>query len=162
MKRTEETMGIQAKSRRVNWALFFPCLVALSAIAALLAPTPAIAAGVPVRIVPASRVENIESPPTGLPDQQFQNVTFESPLITSLLTAVNRGGTGNRSFLVTVFVSGGGFFSFQVKENQNDITLPLTQPIPITGVSIRCDSFSDVVCQYTVSLVGSPGELSRD
>jgi len=108
-----------------------------------------------VTIAPASRVENIESPPAGLPDQTFQNVTFTTPLTTSLVTVANRGGTGNRSFLVTASVEGGGFFSFQAKENGDDVTLALSQPIRITGVSIRCDSFSTVVCRYTVSLVGN-------
>jgi len=140
-------MRIQVSVRIMNWFMLFTSFVVLSTLASILAPTTAIAA-------PPSRVENIESPPAGLPDQTFQNVTFTTPLTTSLVTVANRGGTGHRSFLVTAFVSGSGFFSFQVKEDQPDVTLPLAEPIPITGVSIRCDSFSAVVCQYTVSLVG--------
>ena len=106
------------------------------------------------RLAPASRVENIASPAGELPDQEFQNVTFETPLLTSLVTVANLGGSGHRSFLVTVSVYGGGSFSFQVKEGHEDVTLPLSQQIPVTGVSIRCDSFSEVHCRYSVSLVG--------
>ncbi len=103
----------------------------------------------------APRSQVIESPPTGLPNQQFQTVNFPTPLNTSLVTVANRGGTGNRAFLVSISLSGGGSFSFQAKEGQSDITLPLSHLLPVTGVSIRCDSFSSSVpCRYTVSLVG--------
>lgn len=61
--------------------LFMPstCLVLLSSIASTLMPTTA-AGAQSVSIVPASRVENIDSPPSGLPDQQFQDVEFPTPL----------------------------------------------------------------------------------
>ena len=39
-------------------------------------------------------------------------------------------------------------------ENQQDVLLTLTQPITLSGLSIRCDSSSSVVCRYSISLVG--------
>jgi hypothetical protein len=157
-------MNKKATSARiVKCFVFSTCLVALSTLAWVAGTTTAIAGmwlvgeDTPnvISVAPASRVENIESPALGLPDQVIDDVTFDTPIITSLVTVANRGGAGHRSFLVTASVSGGGFFSFQVKEDHDDVTLSLTQPIPITGVSIRCDSFSAVVCRYTISLVGN-------
>lgn len=109
----------------------------------------------PIKIAPASRVELIESPDDGLPDQEFQHITFDAPLETSLVTVWNRGGTGHRSFALVFHVQGGGSFQFSAKEDGDDVTLALTQPVPVTAVTIRCDSFSSAVCRYTVSLVGN-------
>src|SRR5215831_14777205 len=122
---------------RIMDRLSVACVVALAAFGFALLPTEALAA----------RTENVESPPRGLPDQTFQHITFATALSTSLITVADRSGTGHRSFLVTFHVSGGGFFSFQLKEGQNDIVLPLPQAVSITGLSIRCDSFISVVCQ---------------
>jgi hypothetical protein len=77
-----------------------------------------------------------------------------TPLTTSLITVANRGETGHRAFFVSVHVEGGGFFAFIVREGA-EVILPLAQPIPVTSVSIRCDSFSAARCKYTVSLVGN-------
>jgi len=100
------------------------------------------------------RVEQIDSPQFGLPDQTFQSVTFTTPITTSLVVVNDRGGTGHKSFLVSLSVASGGTVSFSAREGLADVTLPLTRPIPISGVQIRCDSFSGVNCQYTVTLVG--------
>lgn len=126
------------------------------ALVIVLCPTVAVAAppGIPIHVVPASRVEQINSPPDGLPDQEVQYVEFDSPLNTSLITVFNAGGTGHRSFALVFEVQGGGTFMFSAKEDGDDVNLALTQPIPVTAVWIRCDSFSDVVCRYAVSLVG--------
>jgi hypothetical protein len=103
----------------------------------------------------ASRAVTITHPSGGLPNQSTQNFNLTPPLTTSLVTVANLGGTGHRSFLVVAYVSGGGHFSFSAKEGLEDVILPLVQPIPITRISIRCDSFSTVVCGYEISLVGN-------
>lgn len=100
------------------------------------------------------RVEQINSPQLGLPDQTFQNVPFTTPIIPSLVVVNDRGGTGHKSFLVSLTVESGGVISFSQREGLADVMLSLTQQIPISGVSIRCDSFSNVNCQYTITLVG--------
>lgn len=100
------------------------------------------------------RVEQIDSPQLGLPDQTFQKVTFTTPIIPSLVVVNDRGGTGHRSFLVSLIVENGGAISFAQREGLADVMLPLEQQIPISGVNIRCDSFSTVHCQYTITLVG--------
>jgi hypothetical protein len=81
-------------------------------------------------------------------------VTFAKPVTASLVVIANRGGAGHRSFLVTLQVSGAGTLSIQGKEGQPDVVMPLTESLPIAGVSIRCDSFSSVNCKYSVSVVG--------
>lgn len=100
------------------------------------------------------RVEQINSPQFGLPNQTFQNVTFTKSIIPSLVIVNDRGGTGHKSFLVSLTVESGGTIPFSQREGLADVMLPLEQQIPISGVSIRCDSFSDVNCQYTITLVG--------
>ena len=100
------------------------------------------------------RVEQIDSPQFGLADQTFQNVTFTKLIIPSLVVVNDRGGTGHKSFLVSLTVESRGTISFSQREGLADVILPLAQQIPISGVSIRCDSFSDVNCQYTITLVG--------
>ena len=100
------------------------------------------------------RVEQIDSPQFGLPDQTFQNVAFTTPIIPSLVVVNDRGGTGHKSFLVSLAVETGGAISFSQREGLADVMLPLAQQIPISGVNIRCDSFSTVNCQYTITLVG--------
>ncbi len=108
------------------------------------------------------RVEQIDSPQFGLPDQTFQSVTFTTPITTSLVVVNDRGGTGHKSFLVSLLVASGGAVSFSQREGLADVTLPLTRPIPISGVRIRCDSFSNVHCQYTVTLVGKSRHEDKD
>lgn len=125
---------------------------------ALLTATPLLAQDVrapSVSIAPASRAETVQSAAFGLPDQQFHHVTFRRPLTASLITVANLGGTGHRSFLVVANLVGGGTFSFQAKEGGEDITLAMAQPVPLTGVSVRCDSFSAVNCRYEISVVGN-------
>lgn len=100
------------------------------------------------------RVEQINSPQLGLPDQTFQNVPFTTPIIPSLVVVNDRGGTGHKSFLVSLTVESGGAISFSQREGLADVILSLAQQIPISGVNIRCDSFSSVNCQYTITLVG--------
>lgn len=100
------------------------------------------------------RVEQINSPQLGLPDQTFQNVPFTTPIIPSLVVVNDRGGTGHKSFLVSLTVESGGAISFSQREGLADVILSLAQQIPISGVNIRCDSFSNVNCQYTITLVG--------
>jgi hypothetical protein len=112
------------------------------------------AAAQTVSIAPATRAESMQSPALGLPDQQFQHLNLRQPLITSLITVANLGGTGNRSFLVTVKLLTGGSFVFSAKESGEDITLALSQPVVVSGVTVRCDSFSTVNCKYQISLVG--------
>ena len=100
------------------------------------------------------RVEQINSPQFGLPDQTFQNVPFTTPIIPSLVVVNDRGGTGHKSFLVSLTVESGGAISFSQREGLADVILSLAQQIPISGVNIRCDRFSNVNCQYTITLVG--------
>ena len=66
----------------------------------------------------------------------------------------DRGGTGHKSFLVSLSVESGGAISFSLREGLADVMLRLAQQIPVSGVQIRCDSFSSVHCQYTITLVG--------
>jgi hypothetical protein len=107
-----------------------------------------------VSIAPATRAESMQSPPMGLPDQQFQHLNLRQPLTTSLITVANLGGTGNGSFVVTVKLTAGGSFVFAAKEGGDDITLALSQPVVVSGMTVRCDSFSAVNCKYQISLVG--------
>lgn len=107
-----------------------------------------------VSIAPATRSESIQSPALGLPDQQFQHVNLRQPLTTSLITVANLGGSGNRAFVVTVKLLTGGSFVFAAKEGGDDITLALSQPVVVSGVTVRCDSFSAVNCRYQISMVG--------
>jgi hypothetical protein len=107
-----------------------------------------------VSIAPATRAESMQSPAPGLPDQQFQHLNLRQPLTTSLITVANLGGTGNRSFLVTVKLLTGGSFVFSAKEGGEDITLALSQPVVVSGVTVRCDSLSAVNCRYQISMVG--------
>lgn len=131
--------------RIVNWCVLSTCLVVLCGLAWV--PGSA-AAAEKVRVV------SFDSPADGLPSQEFQSVDIVPTLKTSLVAVANRGGDGHRSFYVTLRVSGSNAIEFQVKEGQPDVLLPLTQPIPIDRVWLRCDSFSAIVCRYTVSLVG--------
>lgn len=111
-----------------------PSLAVFRSLALIIAALPTVAAAdpavKPVKIDPASRVEQINSPGSGLPDQEIQHVTFESPLKTSLVTVGNRSGTGHRSFALTFHAEDGGSFEFSARENSDDVTLALTQPIP--------------------------------
>ncbi len=116
--------------------------------------TAAPAAAQTVSIAPATRAESMQSPALGLPDQQFQNLNLRQPLTTSLITVANLGGSGNRAFVITVKLLTGGSFVFAAKEGGEDITLALSQPVVVSGVTVRCDSFSSVNCRYQISLVG--------
>jgi hypothetical protein len=117
--------------------------------------TSGMAMGQTVSIAPASRVESMSSPASGLPDQQYQHMNLRVPLTASLITVANLGGTGNRSFLLIVRLATGGEFVFSAKEGGDDITLALAQPVPVSGLSVRCDSFSATHCKYSVSVVGN-------
>ena len=104
---------------------------------------------------PATAVFTVGNPPGGLLDQQTQHSNLRVPLTTSLVTVANLGGDGHRSFLVSLQLVEGGWFSFNVREGGDDVTLPLAQPVRIRAVSVRCDSYGPTRCRYQIGIVGS-------
>jgi hypothetical protein len=103
---------------------------------------------------PMTRAETFNSPRGDLPDQQFQDVKFRTPIAASLITATGFGVPGWRSLMLNFHLAGGSLFSVQLHEGQPDVIIPLPRAALIERVSVRCDSFSTDRCRYSISLVG--------